>query len=139
MNGANQFADAAIFLIACSMLIARATRGLSAAFRHAVWAAAILGTLALPLLTVVMPMWHSTALGNVVAVWGSGHGTVAGRNAGNAPATVVDAVLTGQATGRGAEIFLMVWGVGFCIFAVRFGAGLVGLMRMAVRSRRLDE
>ncbi len=149
MSGVSAFESAAIFLIACSLkatfllgaawLIVRAMHGVSAAFRHTVWAVAILGTLALPLLALLMPTWHSTVLGNAVAVWGSGHGIIAGANAGNAPATVVDAVLTGPATGRWAEIFLMAWGVGVCIFAVRFGAGLVGLRRMAARSLSLNE
>ena len=149
MSGVSAFESAAIFLIACSVkatfllgaawLIARATRRGSAAFRHTVWAVAILGTLALPLLALLMPTWHSTVLGNAVAVWGVGHAAVAEGSAGSAPATVVDAILTGPATGRWAEIFLMAWGVGVCIFAARFGAGLVGLRRIAAHSLPLNE
>jgi hypothetical protein len=51
-----------LLIFACSA--ASAARRRSAAFRHLVWAVGILGTLTLPLVTLLLPAWHSATLGN---------------------------------------------------------------------------
>jgi hypothetical protein len=61
------------FLIACSMkatillsfawIAASAGCRRSASFRHLLWAVGIFGTLALPLVSLLLPGWHSSTLG----------------------------------------------------------------------------
>jgi TonB family protein len=148
MIEANRFSDAAMFLLACSAkatlllgvawFIARVTPRFSAAFRHTIWAAAILGTLVLPILVLLMPAWHSTVLGNAAAVWGEGQSAAANGSAGKTPVTIVDAVLTAPATARWAVLVLISWGIGFIVFAARIISGLLGLMRVAAHSEPLS-
>jgi len=120
-------------------LIASATRGRSAAFRHSIWAAAVLGTLALPLFSLLMPKWHSTALGNAAAVWKVGQAVTINGGVGKIPVTAVDAALTAPTAGKWAGLVLLLWGIGFCVFAGRFIAGLLGLARVASSARVLDD
>jgi TonB family protein len=149
MSELNSFEGAALFLIACSVkatfllgavwLIASATRGRSAALRHSIWAVAVLGTLALPLFSLLMPKWHSAALGNAAAAWKVGQTVTVNGGVGKIPATMVDAVLTAPAAGKWAGLILLVWGIGFCVFAGRLIAGLLGLARLASSARVLDD
>ena len=121
MIEANRFSAAAMFLLACSVkatlllgvawFIARVTPRFSAAFRHTIWAAAILGTLVLPILVLLMPAWHSTVLANAAAVWGEGQSAAANGSAGKTPVTIVDAVLTAPATAKWAVLVLILWGL----------------------------
>jgi len=147
MNGSSPLGATALFLMACSLkatfllggawLVASATRSLSAAFRHSLWVAAVLGTLALPLLALLIPAWHSTALRSAGAVWTIGHAAAVNGDAGKMPVTMVEAVLTAPAASRWAEFVLLVWGIGFCVFAARLAAGLIGLRRIASTARAL--
>jgi len=147
--GLNTFESTALFVIACSLkgtlllgaswAITNVSRRRSAAFRHSIWAAAILGTLALPLFSLLVPTWHSTTLGNAAAVWKVGHTTTISGSVTNIPVTVVDAVLKAPAAGKLAEFVLVTWGIGFCIFAARFVAGLIGLARIASSARVIDD
>jgi TonB family protein len=149
MIGANQFDSAAMFLLACSVkatfllgaawFIARMTQRFSAVFRHTIWATAVLGTLLLPILVVVMPAWHSTALGNAAAIWSRGQSAAVSGSTANMPVTIVDAVLTAPATGRWAALLLILWGIGFLVFVVRMVEGLLGLARVAAHSEPLSD
>jgi hypothetical protein len=61
-----------VFLLACSVkatillsfawIAASVARRRSAAFRHLLWAVGILGSLALPLVSLLVPAWHSATL-----------------------------------------------------------------------------
>src|SRR5262249_54936071 len=73
------------------------------------------------------------------AVWKTGQTANVAGEVGKIPVTVVNAVLSAPAAGRWAEFVLLVWGIGFCVFAVRFVAGLIGLARGASSVRRLED
>src|SRR5215475_11396660 len=124
------FESTALFVIACSLkgtlllgaawAITNVSRRRSAAFRHSIWAAAILGTLALPLFSLLVPTWHSTVLGNAASVWKVGQTATVNGEVGKIPVTAVDAVLSAPAAGKWAELVLLAWVIGFCVFAARF-------------------
>jgi len=147
--GLDALESAALFVVACSLkttlllgaawLIVSVSRGRSASFRHAFWAAAILGSLALPALTLLMPTWHSRTLGSAAGAWRIGHTVAMNGEAGKIPVTMVKAVLGVPTAGKWAELVLLVWGTGFCVFAARFMAGLNGLARVASSAHELDD
>src|SRR5690242_4810547 len=59
----------ATVLLAPTWVISKGLRGQSAALRHQFWALAILASLALPLLTLLLPTWRSFTLVGVAKVW----------------------------------------------------------------------
>src|SRR5204863_10196955 len=60
----------ATILLACAWTTVIALRRRSSALRHHVWAAAILALLVLPFFALLLPAWHSSALGSAAALWG---------------------------------------------------------------------
>jgi TonB family protein len=149
VNLPNSFDSAAAFLIACTakativlgaaLLLTVVFRRRSAAFRHSIWAAAILGTLALPLLTLIMPAWRSTTLGNAAAAFEPRHTTIMDGSAEMAPAMVVNAILTSPVIGKGSLWVLLLWAVGAFAFLIRFAVGLAGLRRLFRQSSSLAQ
>ena len=149
MSGLAAFEPGATYLVACfvkativlgaAWMLTSALRGMSAAFRHSIWAAAILAVLALPLFMFFVPAWHSTALGNAARVLSTRNAPLTYGGTENVRAMIVNAVLTAPTDRNwGAWIFLG-WALGFCVFAVRFGAGLIGLRRMVGRCPLLNQ
>ena len=150
MSGPVSFESAAVYLIACSvkativlgaaLALTSVSRRMSAAFRHSIWAAAILSTLALPFFMVFVPTWHSTALGNAAAAaLSTRHAPLGYDGPENVPAMIVNAVLTRSTERNWAGSVLFAWTVGFFVLAVRFGAGLIGLWRIAGLCQPLSE
>lgn len=88
------------FLIACSAkttillalawVTASAARHRSSALRHLAWTVGILGSLILPLLSLLLPAWHSAALGNAVGLWGPAHAIAADPSSQTLPSMIVD-------------------------------------------------
>ena len=80
----------ATILLVVAWIVTMALRNQSAAMRHRVWAAGIVSALALPVLTMVLPAWRSTALRGASGAW-STHtaGTMASFE--NLPAMIVNA------------------------------------------------
>ena len=78
----------ATILLTVAWIVTMALRNQSAAMRHRVWAAGIVSSLALPVLTMVLPAWRSTALRGASGAW-STHtaGTMASFE--NLPAMIV--------------------------------------------------
>jgi TonB family protein len=122
------------FLVACCLkatvllvftaIAVSASRWRSAAFRHRVWAMGILGSLILPLLSILLPAWHSQALGNVTGLWGSAHSISAGPGSQPVEPMIVDASVTSRLFGSWASLALLAWACGFLFFAMRLVAGL---------------
>jgi TonB family protein len=116
----------ATMLLTVAWLVTIALRNQSAALRHRVWAAGILSSLALPVLTIVLPAWRSAALVAASGAW-STHtaGTMA--NFENLPGMIVNASAASPLPTRWAGIVVAIWMFGFIVVALRLSAGLARL------------
>ncbi len=135
------------FLVACCLkttillvftsMAARVSRQRSAAFRHRVWAMGILGSFLLPLLSILLPAWHSQALGNVTGLWSSAHAASAGPGSQPAEPMIIDAGVASRLLGSWTSLAVLAWACGFFLFAMRLVAGLARLAWISTRSKRL--
>jgi TonB family protein len=116
----------ATMLLTVAWLVTIALRNQSAALRHRVWAAGILSSLALPVLTIVLPAWRAAALVAASGAW-STHtaGTMA--NFENLPGMIVNASAASPLPTRWAGIVVAIWMFGFIVVALRLSAGLARL------------
>ena len=129
----------ATILLTVAWIVTMALRNQSAAMRHRVWAAGIVSSLALPVLTMVLPVWCSTALGGARGAW-STHtaGTMASFE--NLPAMIVNASAASPLSSRWAGIVLAIWIFGLFVVALRLIAGLARLAWMSRQAiAQLDE
>src|SRR5258708_401996 len=78
-------------LLGFAWIIASAARRRSAAFRHLVWSLGILCSLTLPLLTLLLPAWHSNALWNASGLLGLPHGISTSPSSQGLRSMIVDA------------------------------------------------
>jgi beta-lactamase regulating signal transducer with metallopeptidase domain len=87
-------------------------------------------SLALPVLTMVLPAWRSTALRGASGAW-SAHtaGTMASFE--NLPAMIVNASAASPLSSRWAGIVLAIWIFGLFVVALRLIAGLARLAWMS--------
>jgi TonB family protein len=116
-------------LLACAWFIVILLRQRSsAALRHHVWAAAILGALLLPVFAMLLPVWHSSTLGNAAALWTSSRGNSAGTVWHTIPSSTIDVAAASPTFSELALGGLFVWAFGFWIILLRL---LVGLARLA--------
>lgn len=116
------------FVLALVVVAAHAMRNRSAAMRHHAWALGIASSLALPILTLMLPSWHSAALRNVAKFWGSAHAAGGNVNFQKLPSIVVDAVAASPLTGRLISSILFLWALGVLFIVVKL---LLGLARLA--------
>ena len=124
-----------LFLLA--WLIVTALRDHSAALRHHAWAAGILSSLALPAFTLLLPAWHSAALGGAAALWHPTNTTGAEAGSGSLPAMIVNAGAALPLFGTLPGIVLLVWLIGFLVLALRLTVGLAGLAWASGHARPL--
>jgi TonB family protein len=120
----------ATMLLTAAWMVTIALRNQSAALRHRVWATGILSSLALPVLTMVFPAWHSTVLRGASGAW-STHtaGTMA--NIENLPMMIVNASAASPVSSRWAGVVVAIWMFGFLVVALRLGGGLLRLAWMS--------
>lgn len=120
----------ATMLLTAAWMVTIALRNQSAALRHRVWATGILSSLALPVLTMVFPAWHSTVLRGASAAW-STHtaGTMA--NIENLPMMIVNASAASPVSSRWVGVVVAIWMFGFLVVALRLGGGLLRLAWMS--------
>jgi TonB family protein len=120
----------ATVLLTVAWLVTMALRNQSAAMRHRVWAAGILSSLSLPLLTMVLPRWPSAALGGASGAW-STHtaGTMASFE--DLPAMIVNASAASPLSSRWAGTVLAIWIFGLFVVALKLMAGLARLAWMS--------
>jgi len=137
------------FLIACSVkatillifawIAASAARRRSAAFRHLVWAVGILGSLTLPLVTLLVPAWHSAALGTAAGFWSSAHKVAVADSSQTLTSMIVDASADSLLFGNLPGLVLLVWAAGLIFVAMRLAAGLARLAWISAHSKPLIE
>lgn len=126
-------------LLALAWVIAKAGRLRSSAFRHLAWAAGILGSLTLPLLSLLLPAWHSAALGNAAGLLGPAHTVATDSGSPTLPAMIIDAGAASPLLGKFANVALLAWTAGFLFFAIRLVGGLARLARMSALAKPLFE
>jgi len=137
------------FLIVCSAKVtllfifawiaARAARHRAAEFRHLAWAAGIVGSLALPLVTLLLPAWHSATLGGAGGLWGSAHTVAVNHSSQMLPSMIVDARTDSLLSSKLHGLVLLLWAAGFLIVMSRLVAGFVRLARVSARSKPMIE
>ena len=126
------------FLIGCTVkatlvltlaaIAARAMRSCSAATRHQAWVLGLAGSLALPVLTLVLPSWRSATLGNAAKFWGAARAAGASVNFQKLPSTVIDAAAASPLTGQWIKLIFLLWVFGALFIAAKL---LVGIARLA--------
>jgi hypothetical protein len=99
----------ATMLFILTWIAARAARRRSAAFRHLVWTVGILGALTLPLVTLLLPAWHSAALGNPAALWGRGHTETSNSSSQILPSMIVNASTNSVLFSKLSSLALLLW------------------------------
>jgi len=120
-------------------IAASATRRRAAEFRHLVWAVGILGALALPLFTLLLPAWHSATLGNAGGLWGSAHTVAANRSSQVLPSMLVNASADPSLSSKLPGLVLLLWSAGFLFVVTRLAAGFVRLAWVSARSKPMIE
>jgi hypothetical protein len=136
------------FLFACSVkatllllfawTVTAALRGQSAALRHQVWAAGILGALAVPAFTLLLPAWHSSALKQASALWTAQHASAPHDNFANLPSMLVEAVTASPAVHTFKNLLFLVWALGFLLFTIRLLSGLMQLRRISAGAKSVE-
>jgi TonB family protein len=132
------------FLIGCSVkatLLLALTAGTacalgrrSAAVRHHVWALGIVGSMALPLLTLLLPSWHSTTLVNAAKLWSPAHAVAKNNAIQNLPSMVIDAATASPLSSQLSRLALLLWALGALFVVVKLLGGLSRLAWVSARS-----
>jgi beta-lactamase regulating signal transducer with metallopeptidase domain len=123
-------------ILGLSWMIAGVLRGQSAAQRHRVWAAGILGVLVLPLLTMLIPPRYSSALGNTATHWVARAGVATGTLSNALPWVAVRHVPAPWYSNL-PYVVTLIWALGFSFLALKLLAGFVRLARICAGSRPL--
>jgi beta-lactamase regulating signal transducer with metallopeptidase domain len=123
-------------ILGLSWMIAGFLRGQSAAQRHRVWAAGILGVLVLPLLTMLIPPRYSDSLGHTATHWVARAGVVTGTLSNTLPWVAVRHVRAPW-YGSLAYLVILIWALGFSLLALKLLAGFMRLARLCAGSKPL--
>ena len=123
-------------ILGLSWIMAGILSGHSAAHRHRVWAAGILGVLALPLLTMLIPGRYSGALGNTATHLVVRAGVVTGTLSSALPPVAVRH-LRASSYGNLAYAVILIWALGFSYSALKLLAGFMRLARICAVSKPL--
>jgi TonB family protein len=129
----------ATFVLAVTAISARALRNGSAAMRHHAWVLGIACALALPLLTPLLPSWHSATLGNAARFWSAAHAAPGSVNFQKLPSTVIDAAAASPFSGQLLSLMLLLWALGALFVVVKLLAGLARLALVSARSAPVVE
>jgi TonB family protein len=121
----------ATVVFALAALVVACMHRSSAAARHHVWTVSILAALALPFLTVLLPVWHSTTLGHAATLLTTAHSAAPTPTSSYAEPMIVNA--TTLATYGAGLWVLAIWALGAAIVGSRL---LVGIVRLAILSTR---
>lgn len=125
----------ATLLLALTAATAYALRGRSAAVRHQVWAIGMVSSLALPLLTILLPSWHSKTLGSAARIWVPVHAAADVTTFQGWPSMVADAVVGSRMFGQLVNLILEIWAFGALFVVLRLLVGWARLERMSAQAR----
>lgn len=109
----------------------------SAALRHQVWAAGILGSLILPLLLLPPPMWHTTVLRTASGLWTHSQAVAVYVALKGLPSMVVEA--RGALLSKLPRFLVLAWASGVLCIVLKLIAGLLRLRSLSASSRSLPE
>ncbi|HKW63011.1 MAG TPA: M56 family metallopeptidase [Candidatus Acidoferrum sp.] len=129
----------ATFLLTLAGVVAWAIRNSSAAMRHHAWALGIACSLGLPILTLILPSWHSATLGSAARLWGAAHAAGGSANFQKLPSTVIDAAVASPLAGQLITLTLLLWALGALFILTKLFMGLARLAWMSARSAPLAE
>jgi len=116
-------------VLGLAWLVALSLRRQSAAQRHRVWIAGILGALLLPLLASLVPPRYSASLGEAAAGWGSQVAVTTGLSPNPTPTATIPARVPAHRT---LPYFLVsIWGLVFFLLLLRLVAGLRRVRQVA--------
>ncbi|HEX8881191.1 MAG TPA: M56 family metallopeptidase [Candidatus Acidoferrum sp.] len=124
----------ATLLLALAAGAAYLLRHHSAARRHYVWALGMASSMALPLLMLLLPSWHSGTLGNFARFLGTADPAVKNTTFQRLPSMVIDAATASPLSGQMFRLILPVWGLGTLLVVVSLLGGLARLAWISAQS-----
>ena len=125
----------ATLLLVLAGFAAYALRGRSAALRHHVWALGIVSSMGLPLLTILLPSWHSKTLSTAARIWVPAHSAAYKTTFLDLPSMVVDAVAGSSFSERLVNSILLLWAFGALFVMLRLLVGWARLAWMSAHAR----
>jgi TonB family protein len=126
----------ATVLFISAWVLAAMLRRQSAALRHRVWTAGVAGSLALPVLTLLLPAWHSTVWRGAAALWAPVK-MATGSSSESLPAMMVNAGAASPLLGRAVVLVLSVWAAGCFVLTLRLAVGLARIARQSMQASPL--
>ena len=129
----------ATLLLGLTAGIAYALRPRSASVRHQVWALGIVSSLALPLLTLLLPSWHSSTLSKAASLLGPPRAVAERNTLQGLPSMMVDAVAGSPVSGQLVKLILLLWALGALFITLKLLGGLARLAWVSTRSRVVDK
>jgi TonB family protein len=114
----------ATVLLVLTILTVSLLRRRSAATRHQLWAVGILASLALPVLTFLLPAWHSATLGDAAGFLRPAHPVAVHPNSQSLPSMVVDAASASPLLNQLPAWLVLSWAVGALLILLRLLGGL---------------
>jgi beta-lactamase regulating signal transducer with metallopeptidase domain len=134
------------FLVDCSVKasallafawIISANRQHSAAFRHLVWSTGILGSLALPLLKVMLPSWQPVTIETASSPWSAAYTLHQDSLTQTIHSMVVNAALSSSVLGGMKTLIVIIWAIGLLFVVIRLVGGFAQLARLSARAKPL--
>ena len=122
-------------LLGLAAFAAGVLRHHSAAMRHYAWVLGIASSMALPLLTLLLPSWHFATLGNAARLLDPGHVAMKGATFQRLPSMVIHAATGSPLSGELFVLILLLWGLGTLFLVVNLLGGLTRLAWISARSK----
>ena len=130
-------------VLALSWLATTLFRQWSAAQRHQVWAAGVLGSLMLPLFSVLTPKTYSSAIASTVARttahWVPGANLLLGTVSNTSSLMIVNHARSNILYVSLISLLILIWAIGSTLVAIKLAGGLIQVARMSARSTRLQD